>query len=56
MEQLLEKYKNLFTLTPQRMRMIVDAFEETLDRGLQKWDQVIVSVPNGSLTSISLTI
>jgi hypothetical protein len=24
--------------------MIVDAFEETLDRGLQEWEQVVVSM------------
>lgn len=31
------------TVTPQRMRMIVHAFEDTLDKGLQKPDQVVVS-------------
>lgn len=44
MEECLTKYTSLFTLTPQRMRMITDALEETLDRGLQEWDQVIVSL------------
>jgi hexokinase len=39
----LRKYESLFTLTPQRMRMIVDAFEETLDKGLAEYDQVVVS-------------
>lgn len=31
-----------FTLTPQRMRMIVEAFKETLETGLQKPKQVVV--------------
>ena len=31
-----------FTLTPQRMRMIVEAFTETLDLGLKKYGQVVV--------------
>jgi hexokinase len=39
----LDNYTRLFTLSAQRMRMIVAAFEETLDKGLQEWDQVIVS-------------
>ncbi|KAG8853575.1 hexokinase A [Serendipita sp. 411] len=39
------KYTKLFTLTPSRMRMIVDAFEETLDKGLQEWGQVVPMFP-----------
>jgi hypothetical protein len=39
-------------VTPQRMRMIVHAFEDTLDKGLQKPDQVVVS----QLFVIQLTI
>jgi hypothetical protein len=31
-----------FTLTPPRMRMIVDAFKETLELGLEKPKQVVV--------------
>jgi hexokinase len=31
-----------FTLTPQRMRMIVDAFSETLELGLAHTGQVVV--------------
>lgn len=31
-----------FTLTPQRMRMIVEAFKEALETGLEKNDQVVV--------------
>jgi hexokinase len=45
MEDHLDNYTKLFTLSAQRMRMIVAAFEETLDKGLQEWDQVIVSSP-----------
>lgn len=37
----LRKYEALFTLSPQRMRMIVDAFEETLDKGLQKHGEIV---------------
>lgn len=33
-----------FTLTPQRMRMITQAFSETLDNGLKKPGQVVVSL------------
>lgn len=32
-----------FTLTPQRMRMITHSFRETLDAGLDKPEQVVVS-------------
>ncbi|KAL1410136.1 hexokinase [Vanrija albida] len=38
----LRKYESLLTITPQRMRMIVTAFEETLDKGLQKSGEVVV--------------
>jgi hypothetical protein len=31
-----------FTLTPQRMRMIVEAFRDTLELGLEKHGQVVV--------------
>lgn len=41
----LRKYEALFTLTPQRMRMIVHAFEEVLDRGLQKDGQMVPMIP-----------
>lgn len=37
----LRKYEALFTLSAQRMKMIVNAFEETLDKGLKKPDQVV---------------
>ena len=32
-----------FNMTPQRMRMIVEAFKETLELGLSKHKQVVVS-------------
>jgi hypothetical protein len=32
------------TVTPQRMRMIVHAFEETLDKGLKRYGEVVVSI------------
>ncbi|TFY78891.1 hypothetical protein EWM64_g5127 [Hericium alpestre] len=41
----LRKYESLFTLTPQRMRMIVEAFKETLDLGLEKPGQVVPMIP-----------
>lgn len=31
-------------MSPQRMRMIVDAFEETLEIGLEKKNQTVVSM------------
>ncbi|KAK7018504.1 phosphotransferase [Favolaschia claudopus] len=41
----LRKYESLFTLTPQRMRMIVDAFRETLELGLAKPKQTVPMIP-----------
>ncbi|EIN14725.1 hypothetical protein PUNSTDRAFT_81279 [Punctularia strigosozonata HHB-11173 SS5] len=41
----LRKYEALFTLTPQRMRMIVEAFKETLELGLSKPEQVVPMLP-----------
>ncbi|KAK0209407.1 hypothetical protein IW262DRAFT_1468971 [Armillaria fumosa] len=41
----LRKYESLFTLTPQRMRMIVEAFKDTLELGLQKPQQVVPMIP-----------
>jgi len=43
MSDYLRRYEGLFTLTPQRMRMIVEAFEEALEKGLSEWDQCVVS-------------
>ncbi|KIK90660.1 hypothetical protein PAXRUDRAFT_831504 [Paxillus rubicundulus Ve08.2h10] len=41
----LRKYESLFTLTPQRMRMIVEAFTETLELGLSKNNQIVPMIP-----------
>ncbi|KAG5716376.1 Hexokinase [Termitomyces sp. T112] len=41
----LRKYESIFTLTPQRMRMIVEAFKETLELGLEKPTQVVPMIP-----------
>jgi len=40
----LRKYESLFTLTPQRMRMIVEAFKDSLELGLEKPSQIVVSI------------
>ena len=40
-----------FTLTPPRMRMIVDAFKETLELGLEKPKQVVVRLGSLGLDS-----
>lgn len=37
-------------VTPQRMRMIVEAFQETLERGLQKKGEVVVSISASSVS------
>ncbi|KAN0139323.1 hexokinase [Lactarius tabidus] len=41
----LRKYETIFTLTPQRMRMIVEAFKDTLELGLEKPKQVVPMIP-----------
>ncbi|KAJ8082217.1 hexokinase [Marasmius tenuissimus] len=41
----LRRLESLFTLTPQRMRMIVDAFKDTLELGLEKHDQIVPMIP-----------
>jgi len=41
----LRKYESLFTLTPQRMRMIVEAFKDTLETGLEKPGQIVPMIP-----------
>ncbi|KAJ6552276.1 hexokinase [Mycena vulgaris] len=41
----LRKFESLFTLTPQRMRMIVEAFKETLELGLAKPKQIVPMIP-----------
>ncbi|GAA5949787.1 hypothetical protein JCM10213_006890 [Rhodosporidiobolus nylandii] len=41
----LVKLEQQLTVTPQRMRMIVDSFIETLERGLEKRDQEVPMLP-----------
>ncbi|KAI0825991.1 hypothetical protein BC629DRAFT_1578523 [Irpex lacteus] len=41
----LRKFESMFTLTPQRMRMIVEAFKESLELGLAKPGQVVPMIP-----------
>ncbi|KAJ7506978.1 hexokinase [Mycena galericulata] len=41
----LRKFESIFTLTPQRMRMIVEAFKETLELGLTKPKQTVPMIP-----------
>ncbi|PSR84107.1 hypothetical protein PHLCEN_2v5535, partial [Hermanssonia centrifuga] len=41
----LRKFETMFTLTPQRMRMIVEAFKDALETGLAKRDQVVPMIP-----------
>src|SRR5260370_42280318 len=38
----LRKYEALFKLSAQRMRMIVSAFEESLELGLEKYGETVV--------------
>ena len=42
MGDILRKYESLFTLTPQRMKIIVDAFVEVLENGLKDHGQIVV--------------
>ncbi|PFH48937.1 hypothetical protein AMATHDRAFT_64312 [Amanita thiersii Skay4041] len=41
----LRRLETVFTLTPQRMRMIVEAFKESLELGLDKPEQVVPMIP-----------
>ncbi|EJF58279.1 hexokinase-domain-containing protein [Dichomitus squalens] len=41
----LRKFEALFNLTPQRMRMIVEAFRESLELGLSKNGQIVPMIP-----------
>ncbi|KAK1228103.1 hexokinase [Marasmius sp. AFHP31] len=41
----LRRLETLFTLTPQRMRMIVEAFKDTLELGLEKHEQIVPMIP-----------
>ncbi|KZT08218.1 hexokinase [Laetiporus sulphureus 93-53] len=45
MAEHLRKYEALFTLTPQRMRMIVEAFKDSLENGLAKSGQIVPMIP-----------
>ncbi|EAU83892.2 hexokinase [Coprinopsis cinerea okayama7 len=41
----LRRFETLFTLTPQRMRIIVEAFKDALETGLEKHDQELPMIP-----------
>ncbi|TDL18251.1 hexokinase [Rickenella mellea] len=41
----LRKYESAFTLTPQRMRMITEAFKDTLEHGLKEYGQIVPMIP-----------
>ncbi|KAI0783176.1 hexokinase-domain-containing protein, partial [Abortiporus biennis] len=41
----LRRLEMMFTLTPQRMRIIVEAFKDTLELGLSKHGQVVPMIP-----------
>lgn len=41
----LRRLESIFTLTPQRMRMIVEAFKESLELGLEKPEQIVPMIP-----------
>jgi len=41
----LRRLESIFTLTPQRMRMIVEAFKEALETGLEQPGQVVPMLP-----------
>ncbi|GMK58161.1 hypothetical protein CspeluHIS016_0501930 [Cutaneotrichosporon spelunceum] len=41
----LRKYEALLTLSAPRMRKIVSAFEDTLDKGLEKYGEVVPMIP-----------
>lgn len=41
----LRRLESIFTLTPQRMRMIVEAFKETLELGLEQPGQTVPMLP-----------
>ncbi|KAL5501265.1 HXK1_3 [Sanghuangporus vaninii] len=51
----LRKYEQLFTLTPQRMRMITQEFSEVLDNGLKMHNQVVPMIPTSSLVGQQVT-
>jgi len=41
----LTKFEKLFSITPQRMRMVVDAFVDAMDKGLKEPNQVVPMFP-----------
>ncbi|CAL1710362.1 unnamed protein product [Somion occarium] len=41
----LRRFETMFTMTPQRMRMIVEAFKDSLELGLSKSGQVVPMIP-----------
>lgn len=43
MDAWLRRLEQLLTVTPQRMRMIVDGFIDVLEQGLEKPGQMVVS-------------
>ena len=42
MAETLRRLEQIFTITPQRMRKIVDGFQDVLENGLEKPDQMVV--------------
>ena len=49
----LRRLESLLTVTPQRMRMIVDSFIDTLERGLQHDKQMVVRLCKSLSTLIA---
>ncbi|PWZ03843.1 hypothetical protein BCV70DRAFT_153874 [Testicularia cyperi] len=45
LKQVLERFEKLFTITPQRLRMITDRFVGVLEEGLQKTEQTVPMLP-----------
>lgn len=43
LKKLVERFEKIFTITPQRLRMITDRFVGVLEEGLQKPEQTVVS-------------
>ena len=44
MEEQYNKYKELFTLTPDRLKQITESFAGVLKKGLEEDGQTVVSV------------
>ncbi|EPQ29676.1 uncharacterized protein PFL1_02896 [Pseudozyma flocculosa PF-1] len=45
LKKLYEKYEKIFSITPQRLRMITDRFVGVLEEGLKKPDQTVPMLP-----------